>query len=78
MSNEISPNRTKPDPNNPGKTIPRTYGVWDIGPSSSGRRYRFGNNPVRGTELTRECGQAELVALYGNRAAAKSHADSLN
>ena len=78
MSDEISPDRTRPDPNNPGKTIPRTYGVWDVGPSSSGKRYRYGNNPVRGAELARDFGRAKLVALYTNRAAAKLQADSLN
>ena len=78
MSDEISPDRTRPDPNCPGKTIPRTYGVWDIGSGSSGRRYRYGNNPVRGTELARDYGRAKLVALYRTRAAAKLQADSLN
>ena len=78
MSSEISPDRTRPDPNNPVKTIPKTYGVWDIGPGSSGKRYRFGNNPVRGTELARDYGRAKLLVLYTNRAAAKSQADSLN
>jgi hypothetical protein len=78
MSSEISPDRTRPDPNNPGKTIPKTYGVWDIGPGSSGKRFRYGNNPVRGAELARDHGRAKLVALYTNRAAAKSQADSLN
>ena len=78
MNDEISPDRTRPDPSSPGKTIPRTYGVWDIGSGSSGRRYRYGNNPVRGTELARDCGRAKLVALYRTRAVAKSQADSLN
>ena len=78
MSDEISPDRIRPDPNNPGKTIPKTYGVWDIGPRSSGKRYRYGNNPVRGTELARDYERAKLVALYTNRAAAKSQADSMN
>jgi hypothetical protein len=78
MSDQISPDRTRPDANSPGKTIPRTYGVWDIGFGSSGGRYRYCNNPVRGTELARDYGRAKLMALYRNRAAAKSHADSLN
>ena len=78
MKYEISPKRTRPDPNNPGWTIPRTWGVWDIGAKSGGKRYRFGNNPVRGDELKRECGRAQLVALYTRRDAAKSHADRLN
>ena len=78
MSSEISPDRTRPDPNSPGKTIPKTYGVWDIGPGSSGKRFRYGNYPVRGAELARDYGRAKLVVLYTNRAAAKSQADSLN
>ena len=78
MSFEISPNRTRPDPNNPGKTIPKTFGVWDIGAESTGRRYRYGNNPVRANELARDYGQARLIGLFTNRAAAKSMADSLN
>ena len=78
MTYEISPNRNRPDPNNPGKTIPRTWGVWDIGSKSGGKRFRFGNNPVRGAELRRDYGTSTLIALYTNRAAAKSHADKLN
>ncbi len=78
MSSEISPDRTRPDPSNPGKTIPKTYGVWDIGPGSSGKRFRYGNNPVRGAELARDYGRAGLIGLFTNRAAAKSMADSLN
>ena len=78
MGYEISPDRTRPDPNTPGKTIPKTFGVWDIGPRSSGKRFRYGNNPVRGVELARDFGRAKLVALYTNREAAKLQADSLN
>ena len=78
MSFEISPNRARPDPNNPGKTIPKTFGVWDIGTGSTGKRYRYGNNPVRGNELGRDHGRAKLIGLFTNRAAAKSMADSLN
>ena len=78
MSYETSPSRTRPDPNHPGRTIPRTWGVWDIGSKTGGKRYRFGNNPVRGDELKREHGRALLVELYTKRDAAKSSADSRN
>jgi hypothetical protein len=78
MKFEISLERTRPDPNTPGKTIPRSFGVWDLGPRSTGKRYRYGNNPVRGNELLREFGRARLIGLFTNRAAAKSMADSLN
>ena len=78
MSDEISPELVRPDPNNPSWTIPKTWGVWDVGSNSCGNRYRYGNNPVRGGELQREFGRAQLIALYSNREAAKSYAASLN
>ena len=78
MKFEIRPDQTRPDPNNPGKTIPKTFGVWDIGSRSSGKRYRYGNHPVRGSELMLEFGRAQLIGLCTNRTAAKSMADSLN
>lgn len=75
---EISPDETRTDPTNPKWTVPRTYGVWELRASSTGNRFRYGNYPVRGVELESEYGAAKLVSLYTNRAAAKSHADSLN
>ena len=78
MNFKITPDRTRPDPNNAGKTIPKIFGVWDVGFGSNGRRYRYGNNPVREKELIREYGHARLVGLYTKRAAARSMADSLN
>lgn len=74
----ISPDHTRPDPDNSNWTIPRTYGVWELKPGSDGARYRYGNNPVRGVELARDYGSATLIALYTTRLAAKSHADALN
>ena len=78
MGFEVPPNRTRPDPNNPGKTIPKTFGVWDVGTGSTGKRYRYGNNPVRGKELVRDYGRATMVGLFTTRSAAKSMSDSLN
>ena len=78
MTYEISPNRTRPNPTNSGWTIPRTWGVWDIGSQSAGKRFRYGNYPIRGAELLREYDRPQLISLYTNRAAAKSNADSRN
>ena len=46
-------------------TEPRTYGVYDV--KGSGVRYRYGNHPIRMEELTRECGNVSLVALFVER-----------
>jgi hypothetical protein len=64
-SKEISPNQVRRDPKNPNWTIPRTYGVWELPDGSGGKRYRYGNYPVRGTELERDYKAAKLLsALY--------------
>jgi hypothetical protein len=75
---EISPKNTKPDPNNRNWTVPRTYGVWELSQGLAGKRYRFGNYPVRGVELKRDYKKAELVALFTLRNRAKEYADELN
>ena len=75
---EISPDRVRPDPNNPNWTIPRTYGVWELTQRSTGKRYRFGNYPVRGNELERDYKNAKLIALFTSRDQAKEYAHSLN
>jgi hypothetical protein len=46
-------------------TEPYTYGVYDV--KGSGVRYRYGNHPIRMEELTRECGNVSLVALFIER-----------
>jgi len=74
----ISLSSTRPDPNNPNWTTPRTYGVWELPAGSTGHRYRYGNNPVRKHELEREHGGGKLIELYLLRDAAKSHARKLN
>ena len=51
---EFLPENVRPDPNNPNWTIPKTYGVWGLPQNSTGKKYRFGNYPVRGKELVRE------------------------
>jgi hypothetical protein len=45
-------------------TIPRTWGTYDLGASAGGRRFRYGNHPIRMTELLREQGECSLVALF--------------
>lgn len=60
-------------------TIPRTYGVYEVaGTPASGQRFRFGNHPVRQTELIRAYGDARLVSLYTQREIARQHARLLN
>ena len=75
---EILPEDVRLDPNNPKWTIPKTYGVWCLPQNSTGKRYRFGNYPVRGKELARDYRKAKLVALYTSRNQAKEYAHSLN
>lgn len=76
----ISRASVRPDPTNPGLTIPRTFGVWELLGRTGSKRYRYGNNPIRETELAREHAlkQVQRLELYSDRAAAKRHADELN
>lgn len=67
-----------PDPENSNWTKPKSYGVWMLPSESSGKKYRYGNNPIRGIELIREFGSAQRLTLYTSREAAKKHADELN
>ena len=75
---QIQPESVRNDPNNPGLTTPRTFGVWELPEGASEKTYRIGNNPVRGNELNREYGKAKLVALYTSRDQAIEHAHDLN
>ena len=46
-------------------TAPRTYGVYQLnGQAKSGRTFRFGNHPVRQTELTNQYGRTDVVAVF--------------
>lgn len=57
-------------------TTPRTWGVYKV---PEGRRFRFGNHPVRQQELIRQFGEAQLVGnLYKERIDAKEAAYILN
>jgi hypothetical protein len=73
----LSPNQLRTDPSNPQLTIPRSYGVWEV-PCTSGKQYRYGNNPVREQELENEFGRVKRIGLYENRELAKAQADNLN
>lgn len=74
----ILASNTEPDPDNPGLTIPRSFGVWQLPAKAAGKRYRFGHYPARGKDLEREFGKVKLVKLFTARNAAKTHADQLN
>ena len=77
-NDQISPSDVKIHPNNKNLTMPRSYGVWELSSSSKGKKYRFGNNPIREIELLREFGSAKLIALYLNRDNAVQRANELN
>lgn len=72
----ISPHAVRPD----GMlTLPRSYGVYTLPASASGTlRYRYGNHPVRMTELEREFGSCQLCHLFLHREDAAAMADLLN
>ncbi len=60
-------------------TIPRSYGVYDIGPErKAAKRYRFGNHPIRQNELLNEFGHCELLNLFLRREQALKLASLLN
>jgi len=60
-------------------TIPRTWGVYQVERLLEGKRFRFGNHPVRQQELIRQYGEAKLVGgLYEARIDAEEAANLLN
>lgn len=67
------------DPHSDGRlTIPRSYGVYALPESAKAtKRFRYGNHPIRGYELTREFGTCRLEALFRERSLAKALADTL-
>jgi hypothetical protein len=50
-------------------TKPATWGVYKINPpkTSSTKRYRIGNHPVRHHELSQEFGAASTIAIFTTR-----------
>ena len=77
-NDQISPFQVKIDSQNSNWTTPRSYGVWELPAGSNGKKFRFGNNPVREKELNVEFGSTKLVALYLSRISALEHAKRLN
>lgn len=60
-------------------TAPKTWGVYEVSQrASSTRRFRFGNHPIRQHELVSEFSDANLVALFFERAFAEELAHLLN
>ncbi len=60
-------------------TFPRSFGVYRItGSGDVGRRYRFGNHTVLMTEILRNVGDCEIVAVFLDRDDAKQLASELN
>ena len=60
-------------------TSPRSYGVYTLPASTSGTlRCRYGNHPVRMTELEREFGCCRLCHLFLHRDDAAAMAGLLN
>ena len=77
-SDSTSPAQVKPHPSNKNWTQPKTWGVWELPRGANGRKYRYGNYPIRGIELKNESSKVSLVALYLSRESAKDHAKELN
>ena len=59
-------------------TSPRTWGVYQVECLPEGKRFRFGNHPVRQQELIRQYGDAQLLYLYDTPNDAEAVADLLN
>ena len=49
---EANPRDLKKHPTHPNWTMPKSWGVWELPEGSNGKRYRYGNNPAKGAELT--------------------------
>ena len=61
-------------------TIPPSWGVYRIAPSRqvATRLFRFGNHPIRQTELRNEFGSVSLIAHFTARVLAAELASLLN
>jgi hypothetical protein len=68
----------RPDPNNTDWTIPKSYGVWEVKPAGNSKSYRYGNNPVREIELSRDFEKVTCLGLFSERSEAIEHAARLN
>lgn len=75
LAKSIDPSSVKSD----GRyTSPKTWGVYQVKRLPKGKRFRFGNHPVRQQELIRQYGGVQLVELYKARIDAKEAAYLLN
>lgn len=77
MKKSVSEFSVASDSSNKNYTIPRTYGVYEVRTSNT-KRYRFGNHPVRETELFREFADVKRITLFLARDEAKELANLLN
>lgn len=78
LSESILESQLQSDTNNKNYTIPRSYGVYEITSVMNGRRFRFGNHPVRETELIRQFENIKRIALFLEREKANALASLLN
>lgn len=61
-----------------GYTLPRTWGTYELSASGQTRRFRYGNHPVRMTELIHEFGACKVVATFYSQDEARALAQLLN
>lgn len=74
--NAVSPNHLTVTGN---YTSPRSFGVHRLTATSDvGKRFRFGNHPVRMHELVRDYGGCEIEAIFLERSDAELMARLLN
>lgn len=78
LSKSVSENSLRIDPKDKRYTIPRSYGVYEIASTINAKKFRFGNHPVRETEIIRDFGNIKRIALFLDREDAKALADFLN
>lgn len=78
LSKSISEKSVQSDSNNKNYTSPRTFGVYEVLTTNNSRRFRFGNHPVRETELIREFDNVKTHGLFLNREDAKDFSNYLN
>ncbi len=78
LEKSISEKSVRIDSNTKNYTNPRTFGVYEIIGTTDSKRFRFGNHPVRETELIREFETVKKIGLFLDRKDAKNLADHLN
>jgi|GEM_PF-1161758 len=78
LSKAISEHSFQINPKNKNYTIPRTFGVYEIGTLANVKKFRYGNHPVREIELIREFGNVRKRGIFLNRNEAKALSDYLN